>query len=259
MLPREHGAWGLLLQPFVCAAILGGRWDWLYLPALGLVLAAFVIREPLLVVARQKWTWRAVRPESAVARSYAFAEAAIGAALFLICLRYLPAGPLLGLAGAAAIVTMFALWMAVWNRQRSLALQVVSSLGLASSGLLAALVAARELPAWSWLLCGVLALHGIASILVVRARLELRAGSKKPSLFRLAWLVQMGIAGVAIALAVWGRPALGAAVAFSAVASAFELARLRSRAALVEPLRRVGFRALGVSLAHGALTVAALW
>jgi hypothetical protein len=54
----------------------------------------------------------------------------------------------------------------------------VSSLGLSSTALLAALVAVRSLPDWSWLIGGLLALHAIASILVVRARLERRAGAK---------------------------------------------------------------------------------
>jgi hypothetical protein len=248
----------LLLQPFFCAAILGRRWDWLYVPALALALTAFIMREPLLVLARQRWKWRDARTESEAARRCLLWQAPLGAIAFLLCLRSLPTWPLLALAGAAAGITLLALWMTLHNRQRSVALQLLSSTGLTASGLLAALVAARDLPGWSWLLCALLGSHAIASILVVRTRLELRSGSPA-RMRRKAWAVQTALAGLAIALANSGEPGLGAVAGFSAFVNALELVRLRSREKQAEPLRRVGFRTLGTSLAHSVFTVAALW
>ena len=67
MLPREHGAWGLLLMPFLCAAVLARRAEWLLLPALGLALLGFILREPLVTLARQRWVWREEKPESVAA------------------------------------------------------------------------------------------------------------------------------------------------------------------------------------------------
>jgi hypothetical protein len=149
--------------------------------------------------------------------------------------------------------------MALRNRQRSVALQIVSGLGLTSTGLLAALVAARSLPDWAWLLCALLAAHAIGSILVVRTRLELRAGRKVQAIARWAWMYQIGMVFVAAGLAITNRWGLAAALAVSILVSVFELLRLRSPVVLSEPLRRVGFRALGASMAHSAVSVAVLW
>lgn len=54
LLPREPGAWGMLLAPFVAAAILGRAWTLELLAGLAAILLAFVIREPLTFLARQK-------------------------------------------------------------------------------------------------------------------------------------------------------------------------------------------------------------
>jgi hypothetical protein len=259
LVPREHGAWGLLLQPFLCAAILGRRWDWLFVPMTVLVLTAFVMREPLLILARQRWMWKEAKPESAIARRYLFWQLPACVGLAVVCIAFLPAVPLAILAGIGAGITVLATWMALHNRQRSIALQIVSSLGLASTGLLAALVAARSLPDWSWLVCGFLALHAISSILVVRTRLELRAGAKTHMFAGWAWAFQGMLGCAAIALVSFGSRSLAAPIGFTIFTSVLELVRLRSSSTLSEPLRRVGFRALGASLAHSALSVAVLW
>ncbi len=259
LLPREHGAWGLLLQPFFSAAILGRKWNWLYIPVLALILTAFVMREPLLILARQRWTWKEPKSESAAARRCLVWQLPLCAGLSAMCLASLPAGPLLILMLVVIAITMLATWMALHNRQRSIALQVLSSLGLASTGLLAALVTARGLPDWSLLLSGLLALHAISSILVVRTRLELRSGAKAHVVLRAAWVFQIVVGSIAAGLATFGQPGLAAVVALTVFVAAFELLQLRSPEALAEPLRRVGFRALGTSLAHSAFSVAVLW
>src|SRR5690606_7736680 len=66
-LPREHGAWGLLLQPFVAAVVLARFWDWRLFPALALVVLGFILKDPLVVLARQRWVWRTRNPQSPVA------------------------------------------------------------------------------------------------------------------------------------------------------------------------------------------------
>ena len=66
--PREHGAWGMLLFPFISAAVLTGAWSWSYIPASFAALAVFLIREPLTVLARQEYVWTNEHPEAGVAR-----------------------------------------------------------------------------------------------------------------------------------------------------------------------------------------------
>jgi hypothetical protein len=136
---------------------------------------------------------------------------------------------------------------------------VVSSIGLSSTALLAALVAVHSLPDWSWLIGGLLALHAISSILVVRARLERRAGTKTQFLTRCGWAFQGLLGCFAFGLAASGNHGLAAPIGFSFLVNIVELVRLRTSGALSEPLRRVGFRALSASLAHSALSVAVLW
>src|SRR5581483_11660514 len=74
LIPRAHGAWAMLLQPFVAALLVYHRVSWAVRPALAAVVLVFLIRDPPTILARQKWVWRGERPESAVARRYLAVE-----------------------------------------------------------------------------------------------------------------------------------------------------------------------------------------
>jgi hypothetical protein len=88
------------LQPFLCAAILGRRWDWLFIPMTFLVLTTFVMREPLLILARQKWSWSEAKPESAAVSRCLHWQLPLCALLTAVCLVYLPATPFVMIAAA---------------------------------------------------------------------------------------------------------------------------------------------------------------
>lgn len=258
LLPREHGAWGLLLLPFAFAALLARRWEWPLLAAFGLALTGFLIREPLIVLARQRWVWREKQPESALAWKCLVCEVPLAAGLWLALASRVPLVPLAALTGVALAVTGLAVWMTVNNRQRSLPLQLISSAGLSTTCLLAALVTLSGIPRWAWWLWALLTTHAAGAILVVRARLEARAGSGT-SIWAKALRFQAASGIAALAVAVSGRPLAAAALAFSAVVCLWELARLRKPEALTEPLKQVGWRTLGASLLQGALAAAAFW
>lgn len=258
-LPREHGAWGLLLQPFLAGAILSQQWSWLLLPALGLTLFGFLLREPLTVLARQQFVWRDRNPQSAVAARWLAVEAAGAALCLAILLQNLPVTWLSALAAAAISLTVLAVWLTIRNRQRSIPLQIVSAAGLGSTALLAILAARGTVPAWSWQLYGILAAHGAASILAVHARLDGRIRLRQGRAAQLSPKTFAAPALLIIAAALAGPP-LAIPLAFSALANAFELTRLRLRPeAFNEPLTRVGFRALGVSITHSILAIVSLW
>jgi len=254
-IPREHGAWGLLLQPFLAAAILANQWTWLLLPALGLILFGFLLREPLIVLARQRFVWRAPNPQTPVAARWLAVESA-GALLCLAVLAArLPLVELALLAAAALALTILAVWLTIQNRQRSIPLQIVSAAGLATTALLALLTTNGTIPTWGRLLWGVLSAHGAASILVVHTRLDLKILHRqgKPAPVPLTAYVPAVLQLIA-ALAI---PTAALPLVFSAGIAIFELTRLPKT--LDEPLMRVGFRALGVSITHALLTVYALW
>ena len=254
-IPREHGAWGLLLQPFVAAGLLADRWTWLLLPALGLILFGFLLREPLIVLARQRFVWRTPNPQTPIAVRWLAVESA-GALLCLAVLAArLPLVELAILAATALALTILAVWLTIRNRQRSIPLQIVSAAGLATTALLSLLTTNGAIPAWGWILWGVLSAHGAASILVVHTRLDLKILQRqsKPTPVPLTAYLPAALqllAAVAI-------PTAALPLVFSAGIAIFELTRLPRT--LDEPLMRVGFRALAVSISHALLAVYALW
>lgn len=262
LFPREHGAWGMLLLPFVAGAILSRGWNTSLGVSLVAVVLAFVVREPLTVLARQRWVWRTHRPESDTAQRALLWQAP----LLLLCSVYLwlhlPKTPLAALAAAGAVMTMAAVWMAVHNRSRSIPLQIISAFALSSTGLLAALAGTGRLEIWAWQLWALMSLHSMAGTFNVHARIERKLESKTgrpaPSV-----LISKAIASalLALAIAAWFSPFRAGAppLALSAVLSWVELRRLRQPRALQEPFQRVGFRMLGLSIVHLTLVVILLW
>jgi hypothetical protein len=254
LLPREHGAWGMLLQPFAAAAILAGRWTPALPVALLAALAVFLMREPLLVLARQHWVWRERRPETPRAWRWLAAELAVAAAAGVYLFRTLPPLPLAMLGAAAAGMTLLSVWVALRNRQRAVPFQLAVAASLGANALLAALAATGAVPLWAWLLWALLTLHSAAAIFVVHARLAARTADARRA-YRAAVrfdAVQLAIgAGVFFALGLFPASPL----LFSTAVNAWELRRIGR----TEPLTRVGFRTLGFSLAHTGLAIAVLW
>ncbi|HYM12575.1 MAG TPA: YwiC-like family protein [Bryobacterales bacterium] len=261
LLPREHGAWAMLLLPFFSALILARQLRWEAAPAFVMAAGAFAVREPLVALGRQKWVWRERRPESEQAlRSLGWYGAAIavsGAAL----LWRLPFVPLAALGAAAALLTALAVHQSVRNRQRSVLLQLASAAGLTASCLLAWLAAQARWDARIWLLWGLQMAHSAAALVAVHARLEARIarrrGAVAPSIARPAAAAVFLLAALAAVLAWGGRPGLALAAAFSAAVRAADLARLRF--SLETPLRRVGQRELALSCVFSVLALAGLW
>lgn len=253
----------MLLQPFVAAAILCRTWNTELTVSLVALLVAFIIREPLVVLARQRWVWRDTRPETAVAKRVLAWEIP----LLVVCGGFLwtslPKTPLVALAAMGLMMTVGAVWMTLKNRQRSTALQIVSAFGLSAGGLLAALAGVQDLPRWAWVLWLVLSLHSFVGVLVVHARLELRIRPSKELHPSTALRVAYVAVGFLLVPAIWVAAtwsyALAGAMAFSIMVHLTELYQLQRDEAIRERLQRVGLRMLGASILHSALTVAALW
>lgn len=251
----------MLAQPFLCALILAREWSWYALPAAAAAAAVFLVRIPLITLARQRWVWTAPHPETALAWRWL---AGLGAAL-LVCAAVLaqrwPIALLLGCGALATALTTFAVWMTVRNRQRSVALQVVSAAGLTGSCAAACLSVLGTMPGWGWWLWGLSAAHAAAGILVVHARLEARIAARKkldqPNPWRKPALIAQAVLLVLAPVAALRSPWLGAALALSAVVHLRALARLAET--VDTPLTTVGLRALGLSCAVSALLILGLW
>lgn len=266
--PREHGAWSMLVTPLLAAVITARGVSLPLLPAALAALGAFLIREPLVVLARQAWVWKERHPETAQAARWFAAEAL----LLAVCGAWLavavPWRFLAPLGAAAALLTAAAVWMIVRNRRRSMAFQAASSAGLSASALLAALAIEGRIDGWAWWLWALSSAHSVAAVVVVHARLETRVAgrSRKPGLEksaarfrRRAMLVPAALLASSLPAAGAGRWWLAAALAFSGAVHAAELRLLENPASLQTPLRRIGFRTLAVSLLFTGLVIAGLW
>jgi hypothetical protein len=242
----------------VAALVAAGRASLASGAVLCAALALFLLREPLLVLARQRWVWREERPESALARRWVMTLgvvlAALGAALTaswgLLWMAVMAAG--------AAALTVVAVWMALRNRQRSVWLQTLSCGGLTFTAVAAARSVNESFPAWGWVLWGLCWLQGVAGILVVHTRLDAmiarKTGRAEAVIRKAAWLA-VGLLGcVAVALAARGSLLLAAAPALAAVAHGWELAAMN----LETRLTVVGLRAMAVSMTYALAAALAL-
>ena len=262
-LPREHGAWGMVLQPFLGALIALRAISWPVLPALAGVLLVFVLREPLVVLARQRWVWRDPHPETRDARKTVLAEFALLAGAAVALAFAWPLAWLAALGAAAAILTALAVHVTIRNRQRAVWFQALSAAGLSGSCLAATLAGTGSIPGWCWWWWALHAVHFLTGILVVHVRLDARIQARRgaPPDFhsrRDALIAQSLAAAGALALLATGRYFYGAALAISSLVHFRDLAIAHHPAAIATPMTRVGLRALALSIVFTALLIAAV-
>jgi hypothetical protein len=262
LFPREHGSWGMLLFPLVSAVILTRRWQWSLAAAVASALAVFLLREPLLVLARQRYVWRETRPETAAARMSLVTFGSLLAASGAWLAASAPLPWLTGLGVAATALTAAAVYGALHNLQRSPLLQIAGAMGLTASAVLPYLAAGLKPDRALLLLVGAHALHSAGSVLVVHARLEAAQALKTHTQAHnrhttaMVWLALHALAAAALVAA--GEARLGLILALPLAVHAADLARLKDPQFLRTPLRRVGFRELGLSAIFATLLVAAL-
>jgi len=261
--PREHGAWGMVLLPFLSAWILARGGAWTVLAALAAVLAIFLLREPLLVLLRQRYRWSQPRVETPAARRTLAVLTPVLALSGTMLVWRIPIGPIAVLGGLAAALMGLYLWGALNNLQRSPWLQAAGAVGLSASAPLCYLAAGRDLNETVALLWAAHAVHGTASVLVIHARLDamlaVRRGNPVEMRPKACLAAQYGGLLFAAALAVAGLPLLGVAVLFPLVVHAFDLRRLADPAFLNVRLQKVGLRELAISTVYSVLVVAGLW
>ena len=252
----------MLAQPLICAALIAMSWHWSIVPTVVVAVAMFLVREPLIVLARQRWVWREQHLETAMAKRWLAALVPVIAVSGGLLLYRWQTSWLIAFAVGSVAMTAYAVWMTVRNRQRSVALQIASAFGLTSTGLAAAFSLVHDVPQWACWLWLLSAAQAAAGILVVHARLEARIAAKAKKLesvvfFRAAVGAQVALVPLAFA-AYFVNPWLTAAMLLPAAVHAYELRTLHSPEALAMPLRTVGFRAMGLSIAVSILLIIGL-
>ncbi|MBI4459740.1 MAG: YwiC-like family protein [Acidobacteria bacterium] len=277
LIPREHGAWGMVSLPFLAGMLVAGDWlHWRTAAAALAVFAVFLLREPLLFfwrlsLAESKYQGR---PSSQPLESrklhevknarfslWVYGIAAASSGIYL--LTTLPLRPLLLLGGGAALLTMVALYFTAHNQQRAPALQIAVAAGLTSSCLLSYLAARgrwEEPVLWIWALS---AAHSSASVLTVHARLEALLAARKPGAAtgrarRNALLAQAGICLLFILLLAVRRPWFLLPFLPPTLLHWRELWQFRSGAVPHISMHRVGWTQLAASVAFFFLLIAVL-
>jgi hypothetical protein len=263
IIPREHGAWAVLLLPFVSALVLARQVHWAVIPAALLVVGVFLLREPLVVLWRQASVWKERRPESEAARRSLILYLAVIIVSGALLLWRLPLWAAAALGAPAGALTLASVFLTVHNRQRSVLLQLASAAGLSASAVVAWLAVRPQLdPALGWLWALQFA-HSGAALLAVHARLEARIAARGRSeaavMQRRAIAAQAVLLAAAAGCAAAGRIGPAVALCFSGGVHMADLMRLRSAASLGTPLRRVGLRELTISVIFSAMVVAGLW
>jgi len=258
----------MLLQPFIGALLVytwldWRRLNWTLIPALAAVVLVFLVREPLIVVARQRWVWRTPHAETEQARRFLAWElpllaAAGGALAFVWSFRILAI-----LGGAAAALTALAVFMTIRNRQRAIWFQALSAAGLGSSALAVCFAIDGSIPTWGWWFWGLHAAHFLAAILVVHARLEARIAARRNTAFSIprdTMALQIVWLAAGIGLVAMNLPLYGAAAILSGAAHVLSLRTLNTPEAVAMPMKTVGLRAMALSIVFTLLIVAgSIW
>lgn len=261
--PREHGAWAMLLLPFLCGVAVAATARWESLAALAVILTVFLAQEPALTLLRQRIVWREAREASRQATwslCLLLPPAAVAAILLFV---RLPWKPLAALSGVAAVLMAWRAVFTLSNKQRFVLLQVLEAAGLTSTALLGYLSARGSLDRVAWLLWGAFSVHHAAALLVIRARLEAIIGSRArtPAERRCrvaAWFGQVVLAAVAVWAFLGGNARLGLAFAIPFALHSRDLLLLDSPPFLKIPLTRAGWREVLISVAFAAVLVSAL-
>ena len=250
----------MLLVPFFAGAILARAWRWAEVAALAASFVVFAAKDPMVVVARQRWVWRDRRPETDVAWRWLAWEAVILAVCAVPLALVWPIWALAGAAVGAGAFSVIAVAMTVRNRQRSTLLQIASAIALTATALAACLSATGAIPGWGWRLWALCGLQATAGILVVHARLEARIAARKgESVSQYRRPAMVAVAVLVVAAVVARNFAISGALLLAEGAYAFDLWRQLSAQSLQMPLTRVGLQSLGLSIVYTVLIVAGLW
>jgi len=263
-LPREHGATAMLLIPFVCVAILAREWRWSELATLVAAFAVLAAKDPMVVLARQRFVWKQRHLETNVAAQWLTGWMVVLFISGLVLVITWPLTAILAMGLGVCLSSTLAVVIHVKNRQRSTLFQVASAAALTSSSLATSLSATGAIAPWCWWLWLLMAMQAAAGILVVHARLDARIASRLPApsrdRFRRAAQVSLSaLACAALTAAILGRGWIALALLVVVIGYGYDLRSQRDPAGIQLPLKTVGQRALTLSFLFSVLLMIGLW
>ena len=263
-LPHEHGATAMLLTPIICVAILARQWHWSELATLTAAFATLAAKDPMVVLARQRFVWRQPHPETAAAAQWLTGWIVILLLSGLVLAFRWPLQGIVALGLGGCIFSMLAIVINVKNRQRSTLFQIASAAALTSSSLATSLSATGAIAPWCWWLWLLMTMQATAGILVVHTRLDARIASRgtvqaSKHLRRAAQVSLGALACAAVAAALLGHGWIALALLVAVMGYWYDLRCQQDPAALQTPLKTVGQRSLALSSLFAALLILGFW
>lgn len=249
LLPREHGAWGIVLIPFLTAVAIAGRLTvavWLGLAA---VLLAFIARYSLELLLIPELNRRAGSPPRARARQLAWAyslpAATIGVLLVVWWRLYL----LLPVGVLAALFFLFHLWAGRRSSDRSWGAELLGTVGLTLSGLVGWITATGGLNQIGLLVWWLNCVFFCTGIVYVKSRVRGRLAVHRPELqqathFMLGFHVAVVLFVLALAYLRWISPLILLPFAVAAARASWGARRISQPFAL----RRLGWSEVALSI-----------
>jgi len=178
--PREHGAWAILLIPFLTAAAIAGRWTAPVFMALVVILLAFVARYPLELLLVPATYLRGGKPDRAfIARlAWIYGSLAATAGLFFILHWKLYQVLLLALVGG--LLAGLRVLRGRRGADHGLLAELTGASGLSLSALVAWVAATGGLDSTGFLVWALNAAFFGCGILYVKSRIRVRSSHRRP-------------------------------------------------------------------------------
>jgi len=254
----------MLLTPIVCVTILAREWRWSELAVLAAAFAALAAKDPMVVLARQRFVWRQRHPETAAAAKWLAGWMVILALSGLVLFFNWPVREFIVMGLGVGIFSALAIAVSVKNRQRSTLFQIASAIALTSSSLATCLSATGAIAPWCMWLWFLMAIQAAAGILVVHSRLDARVAARgivpASEQFRRAAQVSLGVLlSAAVFAAILRRGWIALALLLVVVGYWYDLRRQRDTTALQTPLKTVGQRALALSSLFSGQLILGFW
>ena len=258
MLPREHGAWAMLIVPLIVGVGVGGKWSTSLLPLALTVLCFFLLRYPLML---------AIKSRAPDTRQDALRWSAIYAALTTIGGTWLllatPLLPLIAIGALGLASLAIYLSLAARHAEMSTAGEWVGIAGLALGAPIAYLVATNALNATAIALYLLNVLFFGGTVLYIKFKVREQPRLVEPTMHWLEklWAGRVTILYHAVTLLVVALlAAIGFMPALAAIAFALPLCKVVG-GAITRPARlnipRLGFIELGTTIAFAAVVLLA--
>jgi hypothetical protein len=254
--PREHGAWAILLIPFLTVAVIAGHWTAPVFLALLATFLTFVARYPLELLLVPRAYLRAGKPDRVFVRRLVWIYGALAAAFGLFLVVHWKFYQLLPLAFVGGLLAGERIRRAKRGADRGLFAELAGASGLSLSALVAWVAATGGLGSRGWLVWVLNTAFFGCGILYVKSRIRARLAHRQAGAGNLAGVtITLHFAVAIFVLGLvwfgWIAPLVVVPFALAAVRAAWGLTTRQKWLSL----SRLGWSEVALSLLFGTLLI----